>query len=411
MTARIIDIRLLLLIVTIITYAAFSDPTPDQISWAELLMGGCLVALVGPGRGLSIASGARLVLIEDEHVTRIRNIAFVWLMLVPLVVGTMRSASATDLVRDLIPMLFLFLPLLVGETLESRDRRPVSVWLVRAASLGGLILALRHLLITQSSLEQIGEGFYSEHSLYLSTDSFVHFAAAYLLLEGFQRLVSLRLKSVVLAVGLILGGLFCLGVLALKGHRGPVILVIGVLFLFFVIAPGLGARMKFRVLAAGAAACIVAWLAYGDILLRLADLFLAKHEAVGISNRDAEFLAIVDIVFRDTFAAIFGLGFGSVYESPAASATVNFAHWIGGYVLLKAGLIGVILVILYFLTFFGSFLRLLRRESVLALGLIGPLLIGVTISGTYRFLSYGVLLTILHIAAKTSDASSQHGDK
>ena len=410
MTAKIVDIRLLLLVAATLVYATFSDPTPDTISWAELAIGASLVVLVGIGRGLGIVSGARLVLAEQSQITQVRNLAFIWLLLVPMAVGAFRSASANELVRDLIPMLFLFLPLLVGERLESADRRSASTWLVWTAVASGVILATRHLFVTQSSLVQIGEGFYSEHSLYLSTDSFVHFAAALLLIMGFRQLVRFRAKSAVIGVAMIAGGLFCLGVLALKGHRGPVVLVLAALFAYILTAPGLGGRIRIRLLIAGSISLGIMWVAYGETLIRLADLFLAKHEAVGISNRDAEFLAIVDIVFRDTFTGLFGLGFGSVYESPAASATVNFAHWIGGYVLLKAGLVGALLVTAYFLTFWRPFVSLVRAHSVLAFAVAGPLLVGVTISGSYRFLSYGILLSILHMAGTAEPPDERQVD-
>jgi O-antigen ligase len=102
------------------------------------------------------------------------------------------------------------------------------------------------------------------------------------------------------------------------------------------------------------------------------------------------------LVEASPLTLLFGCGWGMTFENPAVgNLSVNYTHSLFSALLLKTGLVGVGLTLLYI----GALVRrawpVWARNPVLMLALLAPLGIGFLLYASYKCLGFGLLLILL----------------
>lgn len=377
-------------------YSLFSDPTPDRPGVIEALIGICLVAFVGPVEGLRVVSGQALAS-HLSPVNLVRAVAFWYMLVVPLFLSALYGARATDIIRDVVPHLYMFMPVLATYTLARVNNLKLIEMLAYGIAFSGVVLAIRHLYTSGAAIGDLGSGFYSNKELYLSTDPTVLFASIFLPMRSAQLMGRLSFWRNMLGITMVVGGLVAMAALVMKGHRGPIGLMIAA-YVAYLFLSGSNRRIGFLGLLS-----IFVFIGYigAEKIEAALTLLIQKHERVGINARDLEFLAIWEAVRLTPWSVTFGLGWGSLFRDPAAGGgMVNFAHFTVSYGLLKGGVLGVAVFISYLATYIGNARRLFVMDRVLFLSIGPPLLVAAFLNGSFRFLTTGVLLCLLVLASK-----------
>jgi hypothetical protein len=143
------------------------------------------------------------------------------------------------------------------------------------------------------------------------------------------------------------------------------------------------------------------FLAFHPFFHLIFDLFQAKTIHVGLNNRAEELRAIWnELSAHGVLGVLLGIGWGGTFPSPAvAEIRVNFAHGLLPAMLLKTGVIGLVLSVIYLLLLLRPMLKGLniKRLShiIWGMALLFPLLIGALLYGSYKSLDFGILLLLI----------------
>lgn len=127
-------------------YGGFSAPAPSGLGPAELAVGIALALAVGVRAPVLLVSGALLARARTLPWHQlVGTLAFVYLLWVPLVRAAVLGWPAHDIVRDVVPLVYLFLPLLlVSAPAEDAARAQTRMLcLAGGLALAGVLFALR----------------------------------------------------------------------------------------------------------------------------------------------------------------------------------------------------------------------------------------------------------------------------
>lgn len=375
--------RLAGLALALAAYGAFGRPAPEGLGPAEAAAALGLLLATGIARPAALALGAARPLSTGA-------LAFLWLLWVPTLRGLALGNDPRDLLRDAIPLCFLFLPLLMGP-IGARAAR----WLAAGLAAVGLAFALRWLA---GLLPGLGGGAAAAWGdRYLPNGAAVLFAAVWLPLLGLRRC---RRGLAGVVPGLALAGLggVALAVLVMGVHRAAVALAA------LALAAGLLASARSRPAPASAAvlaALAAAWWArswgpWGDAASWLLDPFVAKTLSHGGNGRMAEWRAVLDAAAGSWGALLFGTGWGGLIRNPAVGGWwVSYAHGFAGYVLFKTGLTGLCAAAAWLATLVPAALRLARADAALAAAALAPLAVGLTVHTSFKYLCLGLLMVVI----------------
>lgn len=357
----------------LVIYAGFSSPTPDHFGLAEVLV----VALL-----------AMAVRMADIKETLFASLAFAFGLALPVLSGVIRGNEISDMIRDIFPFLFLFMPLFYGWIMRDESGR---FFLVMACV--GIIFSLRTIWAYQDVLlspSMWGQGPPAD-LLYLANSPEVLFSALYCAGKGggllFERrdfiagsaLISLSILPVV-AMALMMQraglGFFVLTSFIWSG-----------LFLYFYPRRALG---LFGILAV--VGCLI-WPIIEVVVMTL----WQKTELVGLNSRAQEWSAVLDILNDDWTIALFGEGWGGRIENPAVGGLrVNYTHSLFSSLLLKTGIVGGGIILWgVFLPIWRAVCHEFSRRSVdfvLVGALMSPLLISTFLYASYKSLGFGLIL-------------------
>lgn len=388
--AAVLGFRVQALFAALVLYALLGTPTPDHLRLTELVLGALLIMAAGPAPALRVFGIGKPVppaLVPGQAL-------LLYGLSVPLIAGALHGNEALPLLRDVIPFLFFLLPLFCFENSASPGGRRA---LIAGAALMGLAFAVRdmgRMMGDFSFLAPVA----ADPLSYLANAPTVLFTA--LLLTGCAgRLIwqGRGLRDFMIAALFLLLAILPFTVMALTMQRAS----LGLAALVMVI--WLGGAFLARPRAALRLLVPLALLAIPllPFLQELTVLLLAKTEAVGLNSRAEEIAAIWRAVAGNPLTLLFGLGWGAEFSSPAVGGlSVNFAHSLPAAMLLKTGLAGVLLTILYLVSFIAPLLRLMRRDLVLALALAAPILIDCFLYAAYKSLDFGVVLLLLAVAGR-----------
>lgn len=359
-----------LMSLVLFVYAGFGSPTPDGVSWPEIVqaMGLFMLLLVNslgrdPGQ---------------------RSTAFSTFFWVALVVGLATSINndLRQVLRDLIAHFFLCIAVLWPRKLSDKDAQ----WVLVIMSVAGGIISLRFLFETGFSFIALATStrFTFDGFLKLNTDPLVTFAAAY----GFVALID---KKRALAARVILIGVSFLGLMAigLSALRGPMAIVALVAVLAF-------ARGKFHKSWFGIVLFVVllAFLVrYAEFLGIFFNNFQSKMNSAGTSAKWVEFSHVMTTAGRDPLSLIFGSGLGARID--VGERSLPFTHTAISYYFAKTGLIGLTLLCLFVANLFKPITLAKKFFDPEVAALIMISIYGLAINPHYKYMTFGFILALL----------------
>ncbi|MCB1680473.1 MAG: O-antigen ligase family protein [Alphaproteobacteria bacterium] len=378
------DLRLSFLFLACVIYAFFGSPTPDHAGWTEIIVGCLMVFSVGiPG------------LVFLLRFSRGRPFWYgigQFFLIYGLVVGSCVSIffghPFSQALRDVIPFLFLFLPLFFQPAFMQRPElyRRLSFCFV----LIGLVFSFRSVALQEGLL---CPPFCPSELLYLENMPTVLFSALFLTgaaVQNFIRRSSLRSATVlVLFISLSLLPVTALILTSQRASLGAValyLLFIGGFYLYQ--RPLRMVPVMFFVLAVLVSTVL--------FLPSSGESLAHKTALVGLNNRPEEAKAVWDAVAGNPLTLLFGLGWGAHFHSPAVGGvSVNFTHNFFTTMLLKCGLCGLIFSFLYIAGLARVLARVLFLDLVTGLALCAPFLIDITLYASFKSLDFGLTLLMI----------------
>ena len=379
---RVSDLRAGMLLLAIIVYGGFGSPTPQGFGWPELATGILLVLAVGP-EGLAAAiSGVRWW-------QRAGSMLLLYGLTVPVVIGAARGHDGQLILRDVIPFLFLLLPLFLAGG-GTRYRLAVTV----ACGVAGVAFALRLLIPAFIAAHHVGFSALPDADPERLANAPTVLFAAIMAFACAGGLIMQTWRPTRLALGALLFGGGVIAVLAMmaavqRASLGLMAMILAALWLKVFIKHPLRALPVLLPVA-------VMVLAYHVQLTALAEHLAMKTATVGFNNRPQEAEVVFGLVGRNLWDALFGLGWGQTLTDPAVGgATVNYTHTLGTALWLKGGFAGVILAALYLGSFAVMLARLVLRHPALGLALAAPFAIDITLYASYKSLDFGLILTLI----------------
>ena len=386
-------------------HALWSQPAPDIITLPEIIIGLCLLALVGGRAAILCISGAMLA--DRRHVwwSRLGAVAFLLLFWLGLIRGVMADWPAIDMVRDIIPLGFLFLAVLVPVG-RLQPARPAM--LAALFAFAGTVFACRFLIDTDLPPALWGRVTHPLGLDYLANSPLVSFGACYGLLLGLAitlRLVEIpgRFRAIACGVAMIAAAVPCWMAMATAAQRAPLglclLAVISGYFLLVRLACARGQRAMLRLVVVSAG-LLLSLLVSADTVLAIMPALMEKSRLVADNALLDEWAAIwSDIAWR-LDDLILGQGWGAHYASPAVGDYwVGYVHGLGGYMLLKAGLLGLLCLLCYLVATLAAAFRGWRIGDagirLVLVACVPPLLTGLLFYTSYKYLGYGLLLLLV----------------
>lgn len=353
------DIRFFAVAVALLLYGALGSPTPDYPGWVEALVGALLVLAVS----IPAAASPRMIFAP----------LLMFGMSVPLVTAFFAGYPLDDILRDLIPFLFLCLPFFINPA------RYEDVFL-RVCLIVGVMFAVR---VLGQGLDLFPP---QTELLYLANSPLVLMAAIIGL--GRAAIDVYRRRLTIESFVFFSGGLVCLLAMLIDVQRATITAVIVSLatlgLIGFFRAPK---RMIWPVVIA-LAIILSSW----EIIASAWHGMATKTALVGVNMRWQEALAVHERLQGNWLHMFFGIGWGGRFESPAVGGwSVTYTHSLLSYMFLKTGLVGVGAV----LVALGACLyNIVRHPSLLSLALFWAVLIPVFFYASYKSLDFGLVLVL-----------------
>nr|WP_246500084.1 hypothetical protein [Azospirillum soli] len=380
-----------------------SAPAPPGIRVVEAVIGSLLLLAVGVRRPLFVATGHALRTpgVAAWEVPAI--LALSWLLWVPLLRGAWVGWGAGDMLRDVIPLLYLFLPVLLVPVLRS-VAEPATRVLAWALMLAGLFFAGRWWQQAEWGFGAVGARAMADGTDYFLNAPSVLFAAIALPLTGVG-LVSRggvpRLVAGMVCVG---AGVLCLAALAGAVHRMALGLAV---MAFVVVALWWGRRAPLTVALLVAVAVVFA-AGFSDTLLGALGLVAEKNRLAGANTRWEEAAMVLDHVSASPWSFLFGDGWGALLPNPAVGGwRVSYTHTLATYALAKTGALGLLALDAYLGGLVPRALTVLRDEPPLGWAVLPPLVMALGLHTSFKYLDTGLILTLMVLAAERRNALSR----
>jgi hypothetical protein len=303
--------------------------------------------------------------------------AFLVLLSVPLAVGVIGQYPVNDVLRDVIPLLYFFLPLLV-----IRDSKKALLYGLLAV---GVFYSLRFWPASGLTLARLGLDRGDDEMLYLSSSPAISFAGLYL----FFMAAAPQEKPLWHRAAFLFLSATCLLTLVAILQRGALLLVLTVLWFY-----GLSRLKKSPAfLVFSLAVVLVFGFAFAETIIGTLETIWRKTLLVGDNARFAELASVRDHLDRNPLQWLTGAGWGATLTTAASGhAKVRYTHMLIGYVLLKGGIAGLGALIAYMATL----LRNLRHTDPLIVASAAPsLILGLTLYPSFKMLCFGALLALV----------------
>jgi len=386
------------LLVALLTYAFFSSSTPDNVGVPEIVIALFLLLFVGLKTPLITLQKTRE---KTTYLPQYLYIVFYVLLIVPLFIGiVVNENNILDALRDIIPFIYLFIPLFFIEKMNNSPEYWSDVLLI-LISVIGVSFSMRHLLTSDNPFESIGKEIIFGNKEYFPMDPAVLFTATILPLIGIFK-VFIEKKIFFGTLFIFFGFLTFLSIVSIM-VRAQIILVLFSIIIYFL---WISKQNFFRLLTIGLIVFILITVNI-ELLSGIYDLLMAKFENAGLSNRDAEFIAVVHNSSLSFMKTLFGEGWGGMIELPTSPGSkIRFTHNIFNYFILKGGFIGVALIGSYFMYIILLLMKLKwnNRNIILNLTLINIIIVHILLEPGFKMLSIGLIILyfILYIKSKSN---------
>jgi hypothetical protein len=379
-TFRSLPARFVFLIAAILIYAFLGSPTPDHPGWVEVIIGGLFILAAGAG----VVQAFTVIGAQFWH-----KVLFIFGMTVPLIVGTIKGYDVYAIARDMVAFLFLCLPLFFYSLVNQTQTRKT----IFTGSLVvlGLVFALRALAPAYDYAEPSGELYY------LSNAPTVLFAAIFMGGVAINKIGGpLTLRQVILTLCAVATVLIIIWAMLLDIQRATIFSIILSIGLFLIL---LFIRAPRRV--------IIPFMAVGILIAVFMPVFqdavhamAEKTARVGLNMRLEEIKTVLDTIGGSVSTALFGMGWGVKMASPAVGGVeVAFTHSLLSYMLLKTGLCGLGLTLIFIAASLRNIVSIGRRDAVMGVALFWALIIPVFLYASHKSLDYGLILLLIAVLA------------
>ncbi|MBP2296719.1 hypothetical protein [Azospirillum rugosum] len=396
------SLRALGLFLALALYGLFSAPAPPDIRMAEAGIGLLLLLAIGLRRPLYVATAHAL---RDPRLAGWETpavLALAWLLWVPVLRGAWVGWAPGDMLRDVVPLLYLFLPVLLVPLLK--DDAEVAVRLLRwGLMLAGAAFALRWWKQAHWGFGAVGLRAMADGGVYLLNAPSVLFAGIALPLTGVRMATRGGLAQRFAGAACLALGLLCLAALAGAVHR----MALGLAAAAFLAVGAWQVRRAPLAVGLGLLAVAGVVLAFPDMVVGALMQVAEKNRLAGANTRWEEAAAVVALTIADLGSFLFGQGWGALIANPAVGGwRVSYTHTLPTYALAKTGVLGALALCAYILALAPRTLQALRRDPPLAWAVLPPLVMAFCVHTSFKYLDTGLLLTLLLLAAERRNALS-----
>ncbi|MCB1562375.1 MAG: hypothetical protein KDJ75_02265 [Alphaproteobacteria bacterium] len=383
-----------LFVSAVLLYALQGSPTPDHPGIVEALVG-LLLTLSALPYLPALFTGPHpkgALWYEAGKILLLAGISL------PLAIGIIAGNAPSLIIRDVIPFIFMMIPVLYVPLF--RERPALFKPFLLLVLIAGALSAFRAFAESFSGIAGLMALLFpsgSNELYYLANVPTVLFSALFLTGCALHFFTGAnRLRDIVYAGICAAAAGFILLPVALTLQRAS----LGFFILYTGIAFGVALiRRPRRVLLLLPLLLAALW-PLADTLHTLFQALAHKTALVGVNMRAEDARAVWMEISGSPVSLLFGKGWGAVFTSPAAGGvSVNFTHNLPTSFLLKTGLSGLTLVLLY-LYGLGRllFTIILPQRPLLALALAGPLLIDLTLYASFKSLDFGLVLLVIPAA-------------
>lgn len=386
--------RFLALNVAIFIYALFGLPTPNNPGMVEIVIGALLIFAAIP-QGMIRALHINKV--EIPH--GLQQLLLYYALTIPLVIGALGHGQTEPIIRDVLPFLFMLMPLFLGHLIKDEHHFKALLCSIIFLAVSFSFRASAEVGIDIAGFV-LGAKSDTAELTYLANAPTILFSAVLitgLALAKFQNRagVSLFLKlilSFALVAIIVLPLIFTL-------QRAS----LGYLALSTIIFLGFGlwrATIPTLIILCLIAPTLIFSYPY---LIGITDLFVHKTSLVGLNMRLEELSAVWQQISNNPVNLIFGNGWGASFESPAVgNVRVFFTHSLLSSLLLKTGLIGLLLGASFIAILLKRLLTLWPQHIALVSALAGPILIDTLLYASFKSLDFGLLLLLCATSVKVA---------
>lgn len=362
-------------------YGIFSSPAPTNLGLAEFFIAFVLIILV---------------VLNAIYFLHIKTMTFPWaplyclgyLAIIPTFVGAENFNKQLDLLRDVIPVAYIFSPLLFYPLIKKIPTR-ISEQLICSLLVIGLIYACRYLYYRYA-----GVGFYN-----LQLDPAVTFTCFFSTLMTFRMsLFEKRFHSYYFILSLVTFlSLFKSNV------RLQLVLVLMITcscVISFICSNF--ARKRYLLSLVGGVVLFSIPILLGMVVFP--GIVEKTAQAGLLNNRGFELSEVMGVVTSDSYSILFGKGWGSKVFTSTTGGEVRYTHSFFLWILWKAGMFGLLMIFGYFYFIytksknylFNSFVRKLPvDELIIVVSITLTFLVHLFFEAGYKTLTFGMLLMLL----------------
>lgn len=401
----------------------FSSPMPAVVSWVEVLMGGVLIF-----GGLALITPARSFIDENAQ------LLFLSAMLIsfPLIVGVIGGNAFSNMIRDIVPLLYqLGIPIILLSQTKRVERFPKEL-IVLSLLIVGCISSIQFLIgidnlygsisnfigvMTQGleGAEPPRAGVLLVNSAILSPEEFVEaqknyflkayepgviFSAIYMSCSAIKCLLNYE-RRVWRALLIILLAMVCIApmsVLVLRAYLLVFCLSCATYFICLLQNQSRILKAQYYVIGLIVFLCM----AFALYMSGVMQLFVRKQVVVGTNGKLSEWAAVIGMLSKNPALFFHGIGWGGILNNPAYPSHVSrFTHSVLSFYLLKGGVAGFLLFIAVLHQLLAQakigWRFILSRCSItlVSVSSLATLFMGLLFQPTYKMLGFGMILALL----------------
>ena len=388
---------IILFTLTLLTYGVLSTSTPDTITYVEIFIGLSLLVIVGLEGVIELFKSNNKNNSQFILIPQIVKLSFLYLVFIPTFSGLIiEDNSSKNWLRDLIPLLYLFLPILM---IQKINHIPKILFLTSIFSLCfiGILFSFRFYLEATGGIGDIGKiQIIGTNKDNIMTDpapqfllSFTSCFSIWLLLRG----------KFLYGLILILISFIPWSVTFASINRGPAFFtfISMIILIFYWFLKNKNRKIGLLILILIPLFMINYTKEFIEVINDSINLLILKNETYGFNTRDTELDIVLHSLDTNIFYFFFGHGWGSLIEIPNFAILRNL-HNIFLYFTYKTGILGLLSILVYFIWII-RFMFLIGFQnkflSIVLISLINPLLYTALLQPMYKSLTFGILLLLI----------------
>lgn len=417
------------LIVVSYLLVLFSEPMPPVPGVVELLAGMCLVL----GCVLLLKEAIKLKASDYKWLV-LSMLTGVLLVIYPGITGLLNGVDSHKIARDLFPMLFLvILAPLIAYSADGYNKSKIVGIMLAGVLCVGAISPVEFLIDMRSefgSLNGLSTAFdltysdpsniqvppsgdvarltattsasnpkntFSVRALHIFEPA-VTFAAIYCGCLFFVNILRRQVIQACIYAVVVAVALYGLSMLRLRAPVG-LFVISQLIFISYLAYKTNNVKKQLGIAFSVLLVCLIVAIAFRDLIWGL----ILKNHLVGTNGKLEEWSAVFATLSGDWKKLLMGIGWGGEFVPRYQLQSVRFTHSLFSFVLLKAGLVGLLLLAAVYARLIARFIIRLRvnvlqhEQLAIILAATSVLVIGFALQPTYKMLGFSVIVAILLI--------------